>query len=67
MTAAEWGKALLLAGVMLVITAVVMYLVWPDWIDSRAALTRLGSALLMVFTGFATSALGILLVANGTR
>ena len=52
---------------MLVITAVVMYMVWPDWIDSRAVLTRLGSALLMVFTGFATSALGILLVANGTR
>ena len=67
MTAAEWGKALLLSGVMLIITAVVMYVIWPDWIDNRAVLTRLSSALLMGFAGFATSALGILLVANGTR
>ena len=67
MTSADWGKSLIVAGVMVVITAAIMYTLWPDWADSRAMLTRLGSAALMGFTGFAAFALGILLVANGTR
>ena len=67
MTAAEWGKSLMLAGLMLLVTAALMYAVWPDWVASRAILTRLGATLLMGGAGIITAALGILLVANNAR
>ena len=67
MTAAEWGKSLMLAGLMILVVAALMYAIWPDWMANLSILTRLGAALLMGGAGAIAAALGILLVANNAR
>ena len=67
MTAAEWGKTMLTAGVMIIITAAIIYWIWPDWMATRAVAGRLGSLLIMGGGGAFISWLGIWLVVNSAR
>ena len=58
MTAAEWGKSLIGAGILLITTAAIIYWIWPDWMAQRAVAGRLGSLLIMGGGGLITSMLG---------
>ena len=54
MTAAEWGKSLIGAGILIVITAAALYPFWPD----SAVGGPLGASLIMGGGGLLTSLLG---------
>ncbi len=58
MTATEWGKSLIGAGLLLIVTAAIIYWIWPDWMAERAVAGRLGSLLIMGGGGLFTSLLG---------
>lgn len=64
MPAAEWGKSLIGAGIMLIITAAIIYWIWPDWMAERAVAGRLGSLLIMGGGGLLTSVFGAYLRAK---
>ena len=64
MTAVEWGKSLIGAGILLIITAAVIYWIWPDWMAERAVAGRLGSLLIMGGGGLLTSVFGAYLRAK---
>ena len=58
MTAAEWGKTLIAAGILTIITTALLYWFWPEWIAQRAIAGRLGSLLIMGGCGLFVSVLG---------
>ena len=58
MTAAEWGKSLIGAGILLIVTAALLYWIWPDWMAERSVTGRLGFLLAMGGIGLITSLLG---------
>ena len=67
MTAAEWGKSLIGAGILLIITAAIIYWFWPDWMAQRAIAGRLGSLLIMGGGGASISLLGAYMAANNAH
>ena len=54
MTVAEWGKSLIVAGILIVITAAALYPFWPD----TAVGGSLGASLIMGGGGLFTSIIG---------
>lgn len=64
MSAAEWGKSLIGAGILLIITAAIIYWLWPEWMAQRSVTGRLGSLLIMGGGGAFASLLGAYLAAN---
>ena len=58
MNAAEWGKSLIGAGILLIITAALIYWIWPDWMAARSVTGRPGFLLVMGGGGLITSLLG---------
>ena len=58
MTAAEWGKSLIGDGILLIVTAALIYWIWPDWMAERSVTGRLGFLLAMGGVGLITSLLG---------
>ena len=67
MTAAEWSKSLIGAGLLLVLTAAIIYWIWPDWMAQRAVAGRLGSLLIMGGGGAFISVLGAFVAANNAH
>jgi len=67
MTAAEWGKSLIGACVLLIITAAIIYWIWPDWMAQRAVAGRLGSLLIMGGGGAFMSLLGAYMAAGNAH
>ena len=64
MTAAEWSKSLIGAGLLIIVTAAIIYWIWPDWMAQRAVAGRLGSLLIMGGGGAFMSLLGAYMAAN---
>ena len=52
-------------GLMVVVTAVVIYTVWPGWLDSRAIAGQLGSCLILGGAGLFSALLGTWWKLNG--
>ena len=55
----------IVAGLMLILTAIVLYAVWPAWVDSRAIAGQLGSCLIMGGFGLCSAVLGTWWKLNG--
>ena len=67
MTAAEWSKSLIGAGLLIIVTAAIIYWVWPDWMAQRAVAGRLGSLLIMGGGGALMSLMGLYLATTHAR
>ena len=67
MTTTEWGRSFIVSGVLLIITAAVLYAVWPDWMAARVITSRLTFGLTMGLAGMFMSMLGAYMVAGNAR
>ena len=67
MTVAQWGRSFIMSGVLLIITAVVLYVVWPEWMEARVITSRLTFGLTMGIAGMLMSMLGAYMVSNNAR
>ena len=67
MTAADWGKALIVSGILTVIVSALIYWIWPDFLAQRAVAGRAGSLLIMGGGGLLTALLGAFLVTNNAQ
>ncbi len=64
MNSAKWGRSLILAGVMIVVTAAIIYWIWPEWMAHRASADRPGNFLIMGGGGALMSLLGVFVTTN---
>ena len=67
MTAAQWGRSFIASGVLLIITAAVLYAVWPDWMEATVITSRLAFGLTMGIAGMLMSMLGAYMVSSNAR
>lgn len=67
MTVTQWGKSFMVSGVLLIITAIALYVAWPEWMEARVITSRLTFGLTMGIAGMLMSMLGAFMVSSNAR
>ncbi len=67
MTTTEWGRSFIVSGVLLIITAAVAGVLWPEWVESRVIVSRLTFGLAFGVIGALMSILGAYMVAGNAQ
>ena len=67
MTTMEWGGSFIISGVLLIITATIAGVLWPEWVESRVIVSRLTFGLTFGIAGVMMSMLGAYMVASNAR